>query len=319
MTKFAQILWSTLLLLRSTHADDSFSDSPTNWSLHPLLYRHVPSQIVATSMADITVLRFVFYISLLLALAYPLTHKLLLKMSSRYRAIKDINKQIVVTHHALEALVLFLLFPFFSYFILRLNFQDTQNVDEIISNFQGAGKCGLVLMLMYLFELASRFDTPSPLIIFHHILAYLDAFLCIAFPTSIMMKTVGVLSYFICFEAPTFMGLFMYRIYPDSKITPIVIIFGMLCFGISRPLQVAWIGAAIFGSWNDENVVKWQGVMQVIVTLILTGIQVLALKIHYGVWKRCIAKGKSRKIVDGIECSGRTEHENVDNNVDEKI
>jgi hypothetical protein len=108
-----------------------------------------------------------------------------------------------------------------------------------------------------------------------------------------MMKTVGILSYFICFEAPTFMGLFMYRIFPNSKVTPNVILFGMLCFGISRPLQVAWIGAAIFGSWNNENVVKWQGVMMGIVALILTGIQLLTLKIHYGLWKRCVARGKS--------------------------
>jgi len=271
----------------------SSSDSPTQWSLHPLLYGHLPSQVIESGVADINFLLFIFCGSLLLALAYPLTHKLLLKMSRKYKALKDVNKQIVVTHHALEALVLSLLFPFFSYFMIRLNFQDTHNLDEIISNFQGASKCGMLIVLMYLFELASRFDTPRPLLIFHHVLAFLDALLITIFPTSIMMKTIGILSYFICFEAPTYAGLFMYRIFPDSKVTPDVILFGMLCFGISRPFQVAAIGAAIFGSWNDEHVVKWQGVMQVIVTLILTGVQLLTLTIHYGVWKRCVARGKS--------------------------
>ena len=271
---------SELLNLQENAATVSSSDSPTQWSLHPLIYGHVPSQAIASGIGDINFLLFIFCGSLLLALAYPLTHKLLLKMSRKYRALKDVNKQIVVTHHALEALVLSLLFPFFSYFMIRLNFQDTHNR-------------GMLIMLMYLFELASRFDTSRPLLIFHHVLAFLDVLLITIFPTSIMMKTLGILSYFICFEAPTFMGLFMYRIFPDSKVTPNVILFGMLCLGISRLFQVAAIGAAIFGSWNDEHVVKWQGVMQVIVTLILTGVQLLTLTIHYGVWKRCVARGKS--------------------------
>jgi len=301
MSRFAQLLLSTLFLLGNAQAGNesanitvSSSDAPAQWSLHPLIYGHVPSHAIASVIADINIPRFLIFAILLLGLAYPITHNLLLKMSRNYHAIEDNSKQIVVTHHALEAFILSLLFPFFSYFIIRINFRDTRDIDEIISNMQGACKCGLFIMVMYMFELASRFDTPRPIVIFHHTLSLVSAFFLLLFPTSIMMKTVGNLTYFICFEATTFMGLFMYRIFPNSKVTRNVMLFGMLCFGISRPLQVALIGAAIFGSWNDENGVKWQIVMQAILALILTGVQLLTMKIHYGLWKRCVARGEER-------------------------
>jgi hypothetical protein len=47
-----------------------------------------------------------------------------------------------------------------------------------------------------------------------------------------------------------------------------------------------WICGAIFGSWNDENMIKWQAVMQLLVTCILTVLQLWTLKIHYGLWLR---------------------------------
>ena len=110
------------------------------------------------------------------------------------------------------------------------------------------------------------------------------------FPTSVMLKTASVLVYFICFEALTFVGFFMYRIFPNSKYTPKVVLAGMICFGITRPLQVLWVGAAAFGSWSDGNTVKWQAIFQIVVTTILTALQVFTLKIHYGVWKRLCTK-----------------------------
>ena len=61
----------------------------------------------------------------------------------------------------------------------------------------------------------------------------------------------------------------------------------MVIFGVTRPLQLLWVGAAIFGSWDDENMVKWQAIMQIIITGVLTVLQVWTLKIHYRTWKRC--------------------------------
>jgi hypothetical protein len=46
----------------------------------------------------------------------------------------------------------------------------------------------------------------------------------------------------------------MYRIFPNSKTTPKVLIFaGMVICGTIRPLQLLWVGAAVFGSWDDDN------------------------------------------------------------------
>ena len=147
-------------------------------------------------------------------------------------------------------------------------------------------------MAMYMFELASRFDKPRPIIVFHHLLACFNGFLVVLFPTSIMCRTASILAYFICFEALTFIGLFMYRIFPDSKLTSKVIFAGMISFGITRPFQLLWIGATVFGQWNDEYTVKWQALMQLAITCILTYLQVVTLKIHYGIWKRCITRKK---------------------------
>jgi hypothetical protein len=86
--------------------------------------------------------------------------------------------------------------------------------------------------------------------------------------------------------------LFMYRVFPKSKLTQHVILAGMVSFGASRPIQVLWICGAIFGSWNDENMIKWQAVMQLLVTCILTVLQLWTLKIHYGLWLR--SRGEER-------------------------
>ena len=66
----------------------------------------------------------------------------------------------------------------------------------------------------------------------------------------------------------------------------------MISFGITRPFQLLWVGAVVFGQWNDEYTIKWQALMQLAVTCILTYLQIMTLKIHYGIWKRCIANKK---------------------------
>ena len=143
---------------------------------------------------------------------------------------------------------------------------------------------------MYMIEIASRYNNTNPLVLVHHIVATIDALFVVFFPTIVMFKTSAVLVYFICFESLTFIGLVMHRLCPQSKATPRVMVAGMVCFGATRPVQLVWVFAAIFGSWNDDNIVKWQGILQVCVTLIVTMIQIFSLKIHYFVWKRCLAK-----------------------------
>jgi hypothetical protein len=105
-------------------------------------------------------------------------------------------------------------------------------------------------MMMYMMEIASRYDGARPIILFHHyLLTCTDGLMSLLFPTSVMLKTASILVYFIAFEAFTFVGLFMYRIFPNSKVTSKIILAGMVMFGGTHPIQVSWIGSAIFGSF----------------------------------------------------------------------
>jgi hypothetical protein len=260
--------------------------STSNWSLDPLLYATLPAKVCESIIADLKLIRYVYLVILLLSVTYPLVHKLLLKIFEKYNAIKPPSKQVVVLHHAVEALVLSIAFPFFTYYMVRFNFQ-VHEFDIVESDFRSISIFCIGFMTMYMMGLASRYEDPRPIVLFHHLLSCMDGFLILLFPTTVMLKTCSILVYFICFEALTFVGLFMYRIFPNSKTTPKVIVAGIVIFGVTRPLQLLWVGAAIFGSWDDENMVKWQAIMQIIVTGVLTVLQVWTLTIHYGMWKRC--------------------------------
>ena len=233
------------------------------WSLDPLLYGTLPRSFYESVFADRRSFITVLAIPLTLALIYPLMNRILSKHFQKYREIEPAVKKVVVLHHAVEAVVLSLAFPIFTYYIIRVNFRVHEDLAELKSELVILSSlCIIVLVSMYSMELFSRFESPRPVVVFHHVLAYLDGFLIVVFPTTVMLKTGIILVYFISFEALTFVGLFMYRVFPNSKITPHVILAGMVSFGASRPIQVLWICGAIFGSWNDENMIKWHGTKQ---------------------------------------------------------
>jgi len=277
--------------------------STSSWSLDPLLHASLPEKVYESAIANLTFVQSLYLITLLLSVTYPLVHKLLLKYFEKYNDIKPASKQTVVLHHAVEALVLSIAFPFFTYYMVKVNFQvhEKEEIDVVMSSIRSIICLSTGFMVMYMMELASRYEDPRPIILFHHLLSCLDGFLIAVFPTDVMVKTGAVLVYFICFEALTFAGLFMYRIFPNSKATPKVIVAGMVIFGATRPLQLLWVGTAVFGSWDDENMVKWQAVMQIIVTVVLTVLQVWTLKIHYGIWKRCTSTSTNKQTDSSIE------------------
>ena len=265
----------------------STMEQATNWSLDPLLHTNLPAAICESIFANLTFVRMLYLTAMVLSVTYPIVHTVLLKSFKRYQEIKTPGKQVVVLHHAVEALVLTLSLPFFTYYMIRANFQ-IHELDEVISSFRSIAALLGTFMMMYMMEIAARYDGPRPVIIFHHLLACTDGLMVLLFPTTVMLKTASILVYFICFEAFTFAGLFMYRIFPNSKVTQKMIFAGMVMFGSTRPIQVLWIGAAVFGSWDD--IVKWQGIMQLVVTLILTVLQCWTLQIHFKLWKRCGTK-----------------------------
>ena len=263
------------------------TQATTNWSLDPLLHANLPRAVCESIFANLAYVRLLYIMVMVLSVTYPIVHTVLLKSFERYQRIKTPGKQVVVLHHAVEALVLTLSLPFFTYYMIRVNFQ-IHELDEVIPSIRSLTALSATFMIMYMMEIAARYDGPRPIILFHHLLACTDGLMIFIFPTSVMLKTTSILVYFICFEALTFAGLFMYRIFPNSKVTPKMIFAGMVMFGSTRPIQVLWVGAAVFGSWDD--IVKWQGIMQLVVTLILTVLQFWTLQIHFKLWKRCSTK-----------------------------
>jgi hypothetical protein len=262
------------------------------WSLDPLLHVTLPDEVFEGLYTELTFVQNAFLFTILFSLAYIFAHKLLQRYSKKYNEIECSSKRIVVLHHVIEALVLFVALPPFTYHMIVANFQVHQEKDAVLSSIRVILRLCYIFMVMYTMELASRYEDPRALVVFHHLLASFDGYLLGVFPTNTMFKTGSILVYFICFEHLLFVGLLMYRILPNHKATPNTILAGMFLFGISRPFQLLWVGAVIFGSWNDESVVRWQAMLQIVVTLILTLVQVWTLKIHYGIWKRCTCNMK---------------------------
>jgi hypothetical protein len=288
------------------------------WSIDQLLYVAIPPEVLL-QMFDVTMVRNVFLSMLIVTLSYPLVHKALtFYFKTSYKEITSAPKQLVVLQHSVEALFLAIMLPVFSYKIVPLNFQVQDNLEDFIADLRTVGTLMILIMFIYMIELASRYLDPRPLIIFHHLVSIGDALLILFFPTSVMMKTGVILVYFICFEFLTFAGLVMYRLFPLNRATPKVIIAGMVVFGITRPAQLLWVFGAVFWSWNDENTVKWQAVVQIIATFTVTSVQIYSLKIHYSVWKRCIKKqkGKGQQTEHNTPqvhiCSGTFDEENDD-------
>ena len=278
------------IIFLSSNITKPLINMSTSWSLDPLLHDTLPAKASESIFTDLRTVQLVYLSIMILAIAYPGVHKVLLRFSQQYSDMKRADKQITTLHHAVEALILSIAMPFFSYYMIRVNFQVHNDPEVLLSDMRYIANFMFCITIMYLLELASRFQNPRPIIVFHHTFACFAGFMVLLFPTSVMVKTASVLVYFICFEALTFVGFFMYRIFPNSKYTPKVVLAGMICFGITRPLQVLWVGAAAFGSWSDGNTVKWQAIFQIVVTTILTALQVFTLKIHYRVWKRLCTK-----------------------------
>lgn len=286
------------------------------WSLNPLLYETLPQEVIKSFVGDLIVIQHTVLFFIVLSIMYPITNCLLKKHFKNYNGIESAARRVVVIHHALETIVLTLATPFFTYFMIKLNFDlhdlhdvhaQEGNVVTIVESIGSDIRSTMILnvgfMMMYLYEIVSRYESPRPILVLHHLLAVLDGYLTLLFPTSVMVKTCTILVYFICLEAVTFAGLFMYRMFPLSKYTPRVIFTGMVLFGVTRPVQVLCVGAAAFGSWGDPNHVKWQAIMQFSLTCVFTFIQAWSLIINFSLWKRSCDKIKCHGIeqVDGIK------------------
>ncbi|KAL7540046.1 hypothetical protein ACHAXR_010509, partial [Thalassiosira sp. AJA248-18] len=217
-------------------------------------------------------------------------HRILTSFEN-YRQIKVETRQLVVLHHAVEALILTIATPFFTYIMIKTNF--------ILEN-ENAGA-----------DIRKIPETKRNGHIAHHLLSVGDGLLLLLFPTMVMLKTCVILVYFICFEALTFVGLLMYRMAPHHPMTPKVMLSGLVVFGVTRPVQVLWVCAAAFGAWNDPNTVKWQAILQVLLTCLLTLIQGWSLTINLALYKRSLRRIKGSVTKNNEKISGNAPHTNT--------
>ena len=171
-----------------------------------------------------------------------------------------------------------------------------------------------IITTNYLIEIATRFRDNRSMLLVHHMVAILDGVFAVSFLSTVNLKVALLLSYFITYESITFIGLVMYRLLPCSKWTPRVILAGIGFMGTSRLFQLVSIAIVIVNVWDD---ILWHAVVQIIVTLLVTAIQIWSLSIHYGMLQWCKDRQKESSTKDDW-CEDRTERSESVINTDEK-
>lgn len=232
--------------------------------------------------------------TMIISLSYMILHKIYIVKSPHYREQLGRGQQLVVLQHSVEAVFLGLIYVPYTYLTLSVFFQE-QPLEVLGNKVTALGTFMTTIAIMYLIELASRFANPRPLVVAHHLCAVLQALLTAFLPTTAILKSAAVLNYFVTYEAITFVGLIMYRLAPTHKLTRPTILVGMIVFDMSRPVQFVWIIETLWLSW--DNLVLWQAVLQIAMTVIFTLLQLYSINIHWKLYQKC---GANKKGADGV-------------------
>lgn len=236
---------------------------------------------------NVELLRKFILSSLSLYVSYPVVHLILNRCVGPYEALPLDRKNIVI-QHVVEAAFFTLTLPLSTYFFLCFNFKEFDSIDAAIAATRNLAIILLTFIFMYMIEIALRFHRLNPLVLFHHMVTIVYGMSPLVFPTTAFLKTCAILTYFSWFEVLTFYGLIMNRFCPMHKATPRVMFSGIVLFGSTRIIQVVWFLVTFIGSWEEH--VLWQAIFQCIMMIIISFVQVMALKIHYSVWRRCVAR-----------------------------
>jgi hypothetical protein len=271
-------------LKRSTLSPD-FSKNTRMWAVKNIS-KTLPDEVWKALLSNDTILVNIMVGVLLIPIAYIGIHYLFTKFMNSYRELKS-DAQIVVIHHTIEAIMLSLFFFPMTYLTLSMLFEE-QSFDNFEAKFVPLATLMSIIVVNYLFELASRFQNPRKMLVAHHIIAYSDMLFVLAFATTANIKAALLLTYFIIFESISFIGIVLYRLHPFSKLTSRMILIGLVVMGISRPIQVLLIFGFLISAWDE--LVTWHAIVQMIVTITLTAIQIWSLTIHYSLWQRSIRK-----------------------------
>jgi hypothetical protein len=148
---------------------------------------------------------------------YPVIHRLYMHHCQPYQALTR-KQQVVVIQHTIEAILLSLLFAPFTYLMLSVHFEE-QPIESFHKKATVILSFTFTIVIMYLVKIASRYENPRPLVIIHHMFTYAaDCILDALYVTDANVKAGSILVYMICYEAITFWGLIMYRLYPTNKV-----------------------------------------------------------------------------------------------------
>lgn len=221
---------------------------------------------------------------ILVALSYTVFDRVWSSRSEKYRSI-PMEQQVVVIQHSIEAFFLALVFFPMTWAMLSSNFQVpfSEHFDQVRNSFIGIYMVWIVST--YFVELAARYKTIRTLVLVHHVCAAMDALLPLFAMTLVNVRCASVLTYFITFEAPVFMGLVMYRLFPLNAWTPTMIRIGMEVFGLTRPIQLAWILLIVVEHWDTSK--AWQCIIQVLFGVFFSCLQLYTLVIHNSLLQKC--------------------------------
>jgi hypothetical protein len=215
---------------------------------------------------------------LVLAVAFLAMYQLLLHYAKPFCAL-SLERQVVIVHHAVEAILLSVLFVPFTYLVLRMHFLVPVSIDTEKNYFIAVAVFMCTIMVMYMIELASRLRNPRRLVIFHHLCAYSNGLFLAINASTANVKACTLLVYFTTYEAVVYMGLVMYRLYPVHPATPRLLKWGTGIFAFSRPIQFIWIiTSSLVAMWGD--ILVWHAAVQIMFTVVFTTVQICSLKIH---------------------------------------
>lgn len=282
------LITELISLVYPTNKTHSTNIPVMTWSIQNI-DGHLPRQ-VWESFSSHHVAAGIMLGTLVISLSYSLLHKIYTAKSFIYREELSRFQQTIVLQHSVEAILLCVLYIPYTFITISINFEE-QPLESLADRFVVLVVFTATIITMYLIELAMRFVSQRPIILVHHLCAFFDAILTGFLLDTANIKAASLLNYFITYEAFLFVGLVMYRLAPTHKLTRPVIWLGMIIFGLSRPVQCIWIFGALWASW--EELIVWEAVLQIILTIMFTSLQLYSLTIHYTLSKKARGRRKA--------------------------
>ena len=117
------------------------------WSINPLLRTTLPKEALVKIIEDKTFLSYAYVVFIVISVSYPIVHQLLKKRFQNYKQLGSLSKQIVVLHHAVEAIVLTMIAPFFTYFMIKINFVEKEEDEKSMAHNDRLSICISALLL----------------------------------------------------------------------------------------------------------------------------------------------------------------------------